>query len=194
MLVIVGESASGKSTLANMLVDTNAGYEKIITYTTRPMRNGEKDGVDYHFVSPEEFEKLVNRNFFVEYAKYRDWSYGTAKIDCSNPNGVAVLTPAGLRTLKRIGCNVTSVYLYVDRRSRLINILNRGDNIDEAYRRNLSDVGQFDQIEKEVDFVINNSKFHMNKEQILLCLQNFLESNKDVNGQLSFFDGGRVSV
>lgn len=194
MLVIVGESASGKSTLVNMLINTNVGYEKIITYTTRPMRNGEKDGVDYHFVSPEEFEKLVNRNFFIEYAKYRDWSYGTAKTDCANPNGVAVLTPAGLRALKRIGCDVTSIYLYVDRRARLINILNRGDNIDEAYRRNLSDVGQFDQIEKEVDFVINNSKFRMNKEQILLCLQKFLESDKENDSRLSFFDRGEISV
>ena len=87
---------------------------------------------------------------------------------------MAILTPAGLRALKRIGADVKSVYLYVDRRSRLISILTRGDDIDEAYRRNLSDVGQFDEVAEEVDYVIDNSFFHMNKEQVLKCLKEIL--------------------
>lgn len=187
MLVIVGESASGKSTLVDMLIDTKVGYQKIVTYTTRPMRKGEEDGVDYHFISQEAFNELVKRDFFVEHAKYRDWSYGTAKVDCGNPNGVAVLTPAGLRALRRANVDTTSVYLYVDRRSRLINILCRGDNIDEAYRRNLSDVGQFDQIEEEVDYVIDNTKFHMDENQVLKCLQEILKSDTpEIDEQLSF--------
>lgn len=146
MLVILGESASGKTTLLNMFIETNPQYRKIITYTTRPMRVGEVDGVDYHFVSQSTFDELVKQDFFVEHAKYRDWSYGTAKIDCEKDNAIAVLTPAGFRALKRLKYDVTSIYLCVDRRSRLINILTRGDNIDEAYRRNLSDVGQFDEV------------------------------------------------
>lgn len=189
MLVIVGESASGKSTLVNKLIETNVGYRKIVTYTTRPMRDGEKDGVDYHFITQEVFDELVKRDFFVEHAKYRDWSYGTAKVDCGDKSGVTVLTPAGLRALKRLNIDVTSVYLFVDRRSRLINILCRGDNIDEAYRRNLSDVGQFDQIEKEADYVIDNTKFHMDENQVLKCLQEILKDKTPENDeQLSLFD------
>lgn len=175
MLVILGESASGKSTLQKMLIKDNPKYKKIVTYTTRPARDGEVNGVDYHFVSKSDFDELIKSGFFIEYAKYRDWYYGTAKKDCEDENSVAVLTPAGLRALKRLGYDVTSVYLYVDRRSRLINILTRGDNIDEAYRRNLSDVGQFDEIAKEVDYVINNTEFHMNKSQVLESLKKFIQ-------------------
>lgn len=171
MLVIVGESASGKSALQKMLVASDPKYKKVVTYTTRPKRKNEKDGVDYHFVTVDKFKKLIDKDFFIESAKYSDWLYGTAKKDCiGDENNVAVLTPAGLRALKRAGVDVTSVYLYVDRRSRLINILNRGDNIDEAYRRNLSDVGQFDGIADEVDYVIDNTSFHMNQKQVLKCL------------------------
>lgn len=128
--------------------------------------------------------------FFAEYAKYRDWSYGTAKADCKSTNSVAILTPAGLRALKRLGYDITSVYVYVDRRSRLINILARGDNIDEAYRRNLSDVGQFDGITQEVDYVIDNTKFHMDENQVLKCLEEILktESPEPEYEQLSLFD------
>lgn len=182
MLVIIGESASGKTTLQDALInDSESDFKKVVTYTTRPMRKGEVNGKDYHFVSEDKFQQLIEDGFFVEHANYRNWSYGTAKKDCINAkDNVAILTPAGLRALKRIGADVKSVYLYVDRRSRLISILTRGDDIDEAYRRNLSDVGQFDEVAEEVDYVIDNSFFHMNKEQVLKCLKEILTETGEV--------------
>lgn len=167
MIIILGGSAAGKTTLLNMFTMEHPQYHKVITYTTRPKRKGEIDGLNYHFVTPSLFDSLIKRNFFAEYSKYRDWYYGIAKEDCKIENAIAVLTPKGLRTLKRLNYNVTSVYIDVDRRSRLINILERGDDIDEAYRRNLSDVGQFDGINNEADFVIKNDNYRMNEEQVL---------------------------
>lgn len=176
MIVLIGESASGKTTLANGFIEKYPEYHKIVTYTTRPKRENEVDGVDYHFISDERFDELVKQGFFVEHAKYRDWSYGTAKSDCiNNKKAVVVLTPSGLRSLKKINKKVTSIYIYVDRRSRLINILLRGDNIDEAYRRNLSDVGQFDGVIDEVDYVIDNTQFHMDENEVLKCLEAILK-------------------
>lgn len=165
MLVIIGESGSGKSELVKAISDKN--IKKIVTYTTRPKRDYEVNGIDYYFISQSVFEKYANAGFFVEFNMYRDWAYGTALNDCSNENDVvAVLTPAGLRALKRAGINVKSVYLEVDRRSRLINILKRGDNIEEAYRRSLSDVGQFDGIKDEVDYVIENHGYKKSIEEV----------------------------
>lgn len=179
MIVLIGESASGKTTLANMFVEKYPGCKKIVTYTTRPKREREIDGVDYHFVSEEKFKELVKNDFFVEYAQYRNWSYGTAKEDClKNDNSIIILTPSGLRNLKKISNDLVSVYVYVDRRSRLINILLRGDDIDEAYRRNLSDVGQFDGVINEVDYIIDNTKFHMDEDEVLQCLEAILEKGE----------------
>lgn len=181
MIAIIGESGSGKSTLQEMLIKNDSRYKKVIKYTTRPKRENEKDGVDYHFISESRFEKLIKKDFFAEYAKYRDWFYGIAKEDCVDSQySVAILTPVGLRTLLRLGVKVTSIYLYADRRSRLINILARGDNVDEAYRRNLSEVGQFDGIVDEVNYVIDNTAFHMDEEQVFQCLYNIL-NYKDSN-------------
>lgn len=155
MIVLVGESASGKSSIEKYLVD-NYKYKKVITYTTRPPRDGEIDGVDYHFVSDEEFRKLKDKLFFVETAVYRGWYYGTAKEDCTDDK-IIVLTPHGLRQIKNIkDINVISFYINVPRRDRLIKILQRGDDIEEAYRRSLSDVGQFDGITDEVIYTVNN--------------------------------------
>lgn len=173
MIILVGESASGKSTIEKELVD-KYHFRKIVTYTTRSPREGEKDGIDYHFISEDEFLNLESKNFFCETAQYNGWHYGTAREDCDD-NTVLVATPHGLRQLKKNpDLHIVSFYIDVPRRDRLVKILQRGDNIEEAYRRSLSDVGQYDGIEDEVDFIIQNDgyKRSVNEivEEILYCL------------------------
>lgn len=171
MIVLVGESASGKSSIEKYLVD-NYGYKKIVSYTTRAPREGEITGVDYHFVNVEQFKTLKEQGFFAETAVYNNWYYGTAREDCTNDK-VAVLTPHGLRQISKIkDINVISYYINVPRRDRLIKILQRGDSIEESYRRNLSDVGMFDGIEDEVNFVLHNDGYKKSVEEMakeVLC-------------------------
>ena len=165
MIVLVGESASGKSSIEKYLVG-NCGYSKVVSYTTRQPREGEINGIDYHFIDKSQFHRLKEQGFFAETAVYNGWYYGTSKEDCTDDK-VAVLTPHGLRQVSKIeGINVLSFYINVPRRDRLIKILQRGDNIEEAYRRSLSDVGQFDGIEDEVDFVINNDGYDKSIEEM----------------------------
>lgn len=56
MIILCGKSGSGKDTVGKELVDM--GYKRVVTYTTRPMRPGELDGHQYHFVSVDKFEEL----------------------------------------------------------------------------------------------------------------------------------------
>lgn len=186
MIVVIGESGSGKSTLVKNFVEKHSDYKKIITYTTRPKRENEIDGVDYYFITQEKFQELIDANFFVEYNAYRDWFYGTALNDCRDDDKtIAILTPAGYRALKRASIDAKSVYLYVDRRSRLINLLNRGDNIEEAYRRNLSDLGQFDGLIDEADFIIDNNCYHMSVDLETICLEAIVNDIKEEKNEKS---------
>ena len=165
MIVLVGASASGKSSIEKYIVD-NYGYYKVISYTTRDPREGEIDGVDYHFITVKQFKELQGQGFFAETAIYNNWYYGTAKEDCTDDK-IAVLTPHGLRQLKKIdGLNITSFYINVPRRDRLIKLLQRGDSIEESYRRNVSDVGMFDGLEDEVDFVIDNEEYNKSVKEM----------------------------
>lgn len=172
MIVIIGEGASGKDTLADALIYKDPKYRKLVMFTTRPMRDDEKDGKDYHFVNSAAFEELSKRDFFIEENTYNDWRYGTPKceIEGDTEHLVAVMTPAGMRRLRMNGVKFISVYLRVDRRSRLIQMIERGDNIEEAYRRNVADLGQFDGIEDEVDYIIDNPGYKMNVKEALACL------------------------
>lgn len=166
MVILVGESASGKSTIEKSLTKHH-GFQKIISYTSRPARSGEIDGIDYHFISKEKFEELQAKNFFAEVGNYRGWLYGSSVDDCKKDGVVAVLTPHGFRQMKKYKeLDIFSFYINIPRRDRMIKILQRGDEIEECYRRSLSDVGQFDGISDEVDFVITNDKYEKSPDEI----------------------------
>ena len=66
VIVLVGRMASGKTTLKNEILKESPKIKPIITYTTRPMRDGEEDGVDYHFISNDTFNAMKRRKEFLE--------------------------------------------------------------------------------------------------------------------------------
>lgn len=192
ILILVGESASGKTTLAKKIENDDKydieqyDFTRIVTYTTRPPREGELDGVDYHFVTPEAFNYMINNNSFIEHANYRGWQYGTAINFGKDENKVIVLTPSGARAFKRyaqkhpeLGLHICIVYLNVNRRARLIKMLQRGDDIEECTRRSLSDVGQFDGFEYEADYVLNNNDYEKSVERLYYELSTLMHHEKE---------------
>jgi guanylate kinase len=81
VFVITGPSGVGKGTLIRELLRRLPDLELSISATTRAPREGEVDGRDYHFLSPEEFEERMRREDFLEYATYSGNSYGTLRTE-----------------------------------------------------------------------------------------------------------------
>jgi guanylate kinase len=81
VFVITGPSGVGKGTLIRELLLRLPDLELSISATTRPPREGEVDGRDYHFLSPAEFEERMRREDFLEYATYSGNSYGTLRTE-----------------------------------------------------------------------------------------------------------------
>ena len=79
LFVVSAPSGTGKTTLVKMLTDEFDAVVRSISCTTRKMRPGDKEGVDYHFVSREEFEKREKAGEFLESAAVYDDHYGTLK-------------------------------------------------------------------------------------------------------------------
>ena len=80
LIIISGTTCAGKGTVIERLLNRNKNLSLSISYTSRPMRAGEVEGVDYFFVSREEFEKKIKNGDFLEYAKVRYGEYfGTPK-------------------------------------------------------------------------------------------------------------------
>lgn len=78
VLVLSGPSGAGKSSLINKISKDIGDYYFSISTTTRPMREGEIEGVHYHFVSEEEFQKDIHEDHFLEYAVVHGNYYGTS--------------------------------------------------------------------------------------------------------------------
>lgn len=79
LIVVSGPSGAGKDTICQKLIKENSNIWMSVSMTTRKPRPLEKDGVDYFFVSSEEFENKIKDNTFLEYASYNDNYYGTPK-------------------------------------------------------------------------------------------------------------------
>jgi len=79
VFVITGPSGVGKGTLIRGLMERAPRLELSVSATTRPPRPGERDGVEYHFLSSEEFERRVAAGEFVEHADYAGRRYGTLR-------------------------------------------------------------------------------------------------------------------
>ena len=79
MLVLSSPSGAGKTTIARRLREQDDGIEMSISHTTRPRRNGEENGKDYHFVDRESFTRMRDRGEFLEWAVVFDNFYGTTR-------------------------------------------------------------------------------------------------------------------
>lgn len=124
LLIIMGKSNSGKSTIAKYLID-HYGFNNAITYTSRPKRDNEINGVDYYFVNKNIFTDKILKGDFIEYRKYNTlvdnvkdvWFYGLEKennnIDFTK-NNVLILTYDGaLKALQYFGSSKCEV-VYID--------------------------------------------------------------------------------
>lgn len=79
MFILSSPSGAGKTTISRMLLERDAEIKLSVSATTRPMREGEVDGKDYHFVSQAEFDRMVEDSEFLEWATVFGNSYGTPK-------------------------------------------------------------------------------------------------------------------
>ncbi len=154
MILLVGASASGKTVTA-LDLQKRHGLVKAITTTTREKRVGETDGVEYFFISKEEFTKRLNEGKFVEHSLYNENYYGCG-IDQVDDNKIVVLDPNGLHSfLKLNNKHIVSFLLIADEKTRHERMVSRGDKQENIAKRLKNDVDDFS-LEKigKVDFII----------------------------------------
>lgn len=167
IIVLLGASGSGKSTIENELA-THHGFEKIILYTTRQPRNGEMNGSEYYFTNNKTFNEMLKDELFAEYDEYSQQRlYGSLKSDYVGGNKVAVLTPNGLRQIKKNCPNseIYSVLINANLGTRIKRYIDRCgvdkfdfDDKNEIAARVERDFSMFLGVEKEVDIVMYNNE------------------------------------
>lgn len=136
--LILGHSGSGKSTIRNAL--TSHGIKKIITYTTRPPRVSEVDGMDYNFIGQELFKKMDQDNLFIGTTCYVENYYSTLKEDLEKNNNkdsdcVIVVDKEGVLAIKKEFVNARSIYLKCSRETLRDRMIKRNDHANDIEKR-----------------------------------------------------------
>lgn len=157
-ILIIGKGGSGKDHLKNKLI--KSGYKGSISHTTRPIRNNEVDGVDYHFTNDLDFSLRTSSEEFREWTVFKGWFYGTTQKDWEEKE-VFIVSPEFILNKLTEKERESSFIIYLDidedtRRARLIK-RNDSDSVDRRIDRDDKDF--IPQLNKIVDLTIKNSNF-----------------------------------
>lgn len=156
MLVLLGESGVGKTTIEDILIN-KYGFTRAISHTTRTKRGQDVDGVNYFFVSFDEMERLHKSGDLVERVEYIGNIYGYVREQCL-PDRVAVVIPDGLRQLvEKPNLDVFSIYLKSSEDVRRDRMLGRGDSIEAVDSRLENDRVVFEGVADVVNLIIDNT-------------------------------------
>lgn len=169
MFILTGPGCSGKDTIAE-LIETDIrfkDYERLRTYTSRPMRAKEKEGEPYFFRDDNFFKE--HQKEFVIHSSYKSFlsekevQYGLLADQFKENSFLVGLTPFEVFQLVRyfqnnnIDINPIVIYIIAPRNNLMIRALVQGRDLDESYRRIISDYGTFNGFEKIADITVNNN-------------------------------------
>lgn len=173
LTILVGMSGSGKDAIQKELVNPDNDYEveRLVTATTRPMREGEQDGIDYHFMSREDFLKGIEKGEFIEHRAYDTlvagkpdtWYYGSPKTGLDpDKDYCIILDVQGAKDFVehygRENCFVVNVVVRDDVREE--RAMSRGSfDKSEWDRRAADDAVKFSQgrLDGVVNFIVDNT-------------------------------------
>ena len=99
VVALVGKAGAGKDTVAKELATANPNWHTIVSCTTRPKREGEKEGVNYYYLTDEEFQNKVEQGDLLEATCFNGWHYGTLKSSLNDGVNVGVFNPEGFDSL-----------------------------------------------------------------------------------------------
>ena len=171
-VIITGKSASGKNYLFNELSKKITNF--LVKQTTRPIRDGEKEGIDYKFIDKDLFLNRIESKQFLTYQSFHindttTWYYGISKEDFDN-SSLCILTPGEIKLLKekKLLDNVCIIYIDIDRKILEQRIKQRNDLNDDMKRRLDSDDKDFQSF-NDYTHKITNPQF--NPEYVLKIIK-----------------------
>ena len=183
LFVISAPSGAGKTTLVRALLERDRTLRFSISYTTRPKRVSETDGVDYFFVSVPMFQEMIRAEAFLEYAQVFDHWYGTGKahVEALLASGSSVLLEIdwqGARQVRARAPESTSIFILPPSAAELERRLRgRATDSEAVIRRRLADALDDMTHWQEFDHVVVNQDF----EAALSSLAAVIAGRSDAN-------------
>ena len=165
IIALIGKAGSGKDSILHSIMKVgkqlNLSFHEVVSCTTRPKRENEIEGVNYHYLDDYTFKEKETNGEMLEYTKFNNWWYGTS-YDSLNENkiNIGVFNPAGIRSLmKHKNVEVHVYYIDASPKNRLIRQLERekDPNVAEIIRRYCADENDFSHLDFPYKKKINDT-------------------------------------
>ena len=177
LFIIAAPSGCGKTSLVEALIKNAKNLYVSVSHTTRPPRSDEINGINYYFVSIDEFEEMIKQNAFVEHAMVFDNHYGSSSqlIKEKLDEGVDVILEIdwqGARQVKNNMPNSTSIFILPPSKEALLERLQqRAQDNDATINKRMSDAKNQMQHFNEFDYLIINDDFNsaLNDLNLIIC-------------------------
>ncbi|PCJ48011.1 MAG: guanylate kinase [Gammaproteobacteria bacterium] len=193
LYIVSAPSGAGKTSLLKALTSKDEGIATAISTTTRTKRLGEVDGTDYHFVTPDEFQNLIELDDFLEHAEVFGNLYGTSKIRLNEAlkNGLDLILEIdwqGAQQIRQQLPSTTSIFILPPSRDELANRLKgRGQDDDSVIQKRMSaaieEISHFN----EYDYLVINDDFDqaLNELEHIILAQRLTQTRQaELNQQL----------
>lgn len=168
LIVLCGKAGVGKDATLHRVVELAPDlFNEIVSCTTRPPREGEIDGVHYHFLTIEQFTEKILSGDMLEATEFNGWHYGTMASSLSQDKiNIGVFNPAGIAALlEDENLDITVFHITAKPKTRLIRQLNREEepNVYEILRRFFTDEDDFLELDRlEFD---NSNYYELSNEE-----------------------------
>ena len=172
LYIISAPSGAGKSSLVTALVKDWPDIEVSVSHTTRAIRPGEEDGVNYHFVDEAAFVEMIDQGVFLEHAQVFDNRYGTSRQSIQErllkgKDVILEIDWQGARQIRQLVTDCKSIYILppsvIALRERL---QNRGQDDDELIERRMRDAVSEMSHYGEFDYIVINDDFEQAKNDL----------------------------
>ena len=182
LFVISGASGVGKTSVLKQVMKVRDDLQFSVSATSRPPRPGEVDGVNYYFISRDEFQAMIDRNEFVEYDYHMENYYGTLKSEVlkktENGNMILDVEPNGALAIREIYPDATLIFVAppsVDTLEQRIR--GRGDTGDDQIKVRLERAAWECAQGEKYDYIVINDVLDACVEQVLQIISNKLDKN-----------------
>jgi guanylate kinase len=182
LVIISAPSGAGKTTIVKHLLDSGLGLSFSVSATTRKMRGNEKDGVDYFFLTPQEFKKRVENDEFVEWEEvYKDLMYGTLKSELERiwKQGNNVLfdvdVNGGINLKKKFTGNSIAIFIMPPSVEELENrLVKRATESKEKIKMRVDKAKEEMNLANQFDTTIINRQLETAKKEAVEIVSSFL--------------------
>jgi len=180
MVILSSPSGVGKTTLTKKIQQKYQSFKISVSYTTRPPRSNEVNGVDYHFVKKAEFEELIKENKFYEYAKIFENYYGTLKKNVNETlkkNDIIFdIDWQGTKQLSKFeNLKIIKIFLITENKEEIKKRLkNRNQNTDSELEKRYNSFDEEIKYWNDYDYILINKNLDVCFKQI----ENIILNNK----------------